>query len=205
MPDQGRKGSDSMTRRTHISSSLVTLAVLSAAPAMAAGGEGSLFGGDIGNAIWTLVIFLAVIFVLGKFAWGPLLASMQQREEFIRDSLASAKQDREAAEERLQEYSEQLEKARVEASEIVAEGRRDAEAVSQRIQTEAQEETQRMVERAKREIDIARQTAVKELYTLSTTLATNAAGKIVRRELRAEDHERLIAEAIDELERQEAN
>ena len=52
--------------------------------------------------------FLLVIFVLGKFAWGPLLSGLQQREEFIRRSLQEAKDDREAAEARLQEYEEKL-------------------------------------------------------------------------------------------------
>src|SRR5580765_7647146 len=75
--------------------------------AEAAGGHEaspSLFSGDLGNAIWTLVIFFLLLGVLGKFAWKPLLSVLQNREKFIQESLASAKHDREAAEARLKEY-----------------------------------------------------------------------------------------------------
>ena len=47
----------------------------------------TLFTGDLGNIIWSLLTFGAVIFVLGKFAWGPILRALQKREDFIRDSL----------------------------------------------------------------------------------------------------------------------
>lgn len=173
--------------------------------AVAAEGESNLFAGDIGNAVWTLAIFLLVIFVLGKFAWGPLLSTLQEREKFIRDSLEEAKADREAAEARLQEYSEKLDEARGEAHEIVREGRRDAETVRRRVEDEAKDEAEKMLVRARREIEIAKQTAVKELYSVSATLATHAASKIVRQELKPDDHERLIAESIAELEKMESN
>ncbi len=175
--------------------------LLVAAPLAAAGGEGeaNIFAGDLGNAVWTVVIFTAVVLVLGKYAWGPLLQTLQDRESFIRDSLAQAKADREAAEARLAEYSKKLHQARAEASEIVEEGRRDAEVVKIKIEEEARREAERAIERAKREIDIATQTAVKELYRKSASLATQMASQIVRKELTVEDHERLIAESIAEL------
>ena len=173
--------------------------------ALAAEGESNLFAGDIGNAVWTLLIFLAVIFVLGKFAWGPLLSTLQEREKFIRESLEQAKADREAAEARLEEYSEKLHQARAEAHEIVREGRRDAEAVRRRVEEETKEETEKMLARARREIEIAKQTAVKDLYSVGASLATRAASKIVRQELTPSDHERLIEESIAELEEMDTN
>ena len=173
--------------------------------AMAAEGESNLFAGDIGNAVWTLAIFLTVIFVLGKFAWGPLLSTLQEREKFIRESLEQAKADRESAEARLEEYTEKLHEARAEAHEIVREGRRDAEVVRHRVEEKAKDEADKIVERARREIEIAKQTAVRELYSVSATLATRAASKIVRQELKPSDHERLIQESIAELEKMESN
>ncbi len=178
-----------------------------ASPALAAsgGGESNIFAGDLGNAIWTLVIFGLVLFVLGKYAWGPMLDSLQQREKFIRESLEHAKSDREAAESRLKEYEEKLTAARAEATALVEEGRRDAEEARRRIEQEARAETDKMVERAKREIGIAQQTAVKELYSASATLATELAGKVLGREVNPEDHERLISESLDELGNVESN
>lgn len=183
---------------------LVPLMLLAlAAPALAAaaepggGGASNPFAGDFGNALWTLVIFGLVVFVLGKFAWGPILNTLQARETFIRESLETAKRDRDEAEARLREYEERLAQARAEATAIVDEGRRDAVAVKQRIEEDAQREADKRLERAKREIQIATETATKEIYLLSARLATEMAGKVIGRELTPQDHERLIAESLD--------
>ncbi len=172
-------------------------------PAHPGGGEVSLFAGDLGNAVWTLVIFLLVVFVLGRYAWGPLLAALQQRERFIRDSLLKAQQDREAAEARLAEYEERLTHARREASAIVEEGRRDAEVLRAKLEGDARAEADRLIERAKHEIELARMSAVRDLYQRGAELATDLAGRILRREVTPADHERLIAETIAELEGRE--
>ncbi|HEV2855588.1 MAG TPA: F0F1 ATP synthase subunit B [Thermoanaerobaculia bacterium] len=179
---------------------LLTLAF--AVPAFAqehGGGENNLFAGDVGNAIWTLLIFLLVVFVLGKFAWGPILNTLQTRENFIHEALAKAKRDRDEAEGRLREYEARLAAARGEATAIVDEGRRDAEVVKRRIEADAKAEGDKMIERARREIQIATDTATQDLYRLSARLATDLAARVIGRELTPQDHERLIAEAIDGL------
>jgi len=168
-------------------------------------GEVNLFAGDIGNAIWTLVIFLAVILVLGKFAWGPMLSGLQRREQFIRDSLEEAKQDREAAQAQLEEYNKKLDTATAEALKVLEEGRRDAEVVKERIEEKARSEADQMVERAKREIDLAKQSAIKELYETSITVGSDIAARILEREINARDHEDLIAESIDHLKELDSN
>jgi F-type H+-transporting ATPase subunit b len=182
----------------------LALAVLAAVPALAqeaehGSGPNNPFAGNIGNALWTVVIFGLVVFVLGKFAWGPILNTLQARETFIREALETAKRDRDEAELRRKEYEDRLAQARAEASAIVDEGRRDAMIVKQRIEENAKQEGDRMIERAKREIQIATETATKELYQLSTRLATEMAGKVIGRELTPQDHERLIAESLDGL------
>lgn len=176
--------------------------VLMAAPAVAAEGghaeEGASnpFAGDIGNALWTVIIFVLVLVVLGKYAWGPILSNLQARENFIFESLEKAKRDRDEAEARLRQYEEKLASARAEASAIVDEGRRDADVVKRRIEEDARKEADRVIERARREIQIATDTATKELYTLSARLATDMATRIVGKELGPQDHERLIADSI---------
>lgn len=161
----------------------------------------NLFAGDLGNAIWTLIIFLCVLFVLGKFAWRPILGALQQREQFIHQSLVEAKRDREEAEARLREYVAQLDRAREEATAIVEEGRRDAEVVRRQIHEEARAEADAMIHRARREIAIARDTAIKDLYDLTAEMATEVAGRVIRRQLSAEERRRLVDESIEELSR----
>ena len=189
-----------MIKRTLIALAALALAV----PAMAAEAEHeapSLFAGDLGNSFWTLLIFVVVLVVLGKFAWGPILTTLQARESFIREALEKAKREREEAEERLREYEARLAGARAEASAIVDEGRRDAEAVKRRIEEDAKHQADLMIERAKREIQIATDTASKSLFTLSAKLATEMAARVLGRELTAQDYERLIAEGIEGLDK----
>jgi F-type H+-transporting ATPase subunit b len=175
---------------------------LLAAPLAAAegGATGGPFEGNIGNALWTLIIFAVVVFVLGKFAWKPILAGLQQREQFIRTSLEQAKRDRDEAEARLREYSDKLTAARAEATAIVDEARNDAEAVRRRIEEEGRVEASAIVERARREVTIAAETAKKELFEVSARLATELAGRLLGREVNAADHERLIRDSIDRIE-----
>ncbi len=93
-----------------------------------------------------------MLFILGKFAWGPILSTLQRREQFIRESLEQAKRDRAEAEGRLREYEAKIVKAHEEAGAIVEEARRDAEDTRRRLNEQARTEAEAMVERAKREI-----------------------------------------------------
>ena len=187
------------TRRVFGPGLILLLARTGEAIAAEGGESPGIFAGDIGNIIWTLATFLVVVAVLGRFAWGPILSALQKREEFIRQSLEQARDDRLRAEAQLKEYSEQLHRARDEASAIVDEGRRDGEVVKHKIHDDARAEADAMLERAKREIATARDTAVKELYELTARLSTEVAARVIRKELDAPGHERLIEESIEEL------
>ncbi len=180
---------------------LLAALAMTALPALAAEGEAkpSLLAGDIGNVIWTVLIFVLVLVVLGKYAWGPILSTLQTRESFIHEALAKAKHDRDEAEARLKQYEERLANARAEATAIVEEGRRDADAVKRRIEATAKAEADKMVDRAKREIHVATVTATRELYELSARIATKMAAQVLGRELSPADHERLMSEAIDAI------
>ncbi len=189
-----------MKRRLIEFATAATAGLPGAAVASEGGGGGSsLFAGDVGNALWTLVIFLLVVWVLGRFAWGPLLAALQSRERFIRESLEEAKKDREEAAAQLTLHEERMAEARAEATAIVEEGKRDADLVKQRIEAKAQEESGKMIERARREIDIAKQTAVHDLYAQAADMATELAGRIIDKELDSATHAELIAGAIGDL------
>lgn len=178
---------------------------LAAAPAEAGNGAEAAapnpFAGDFGNALWTVIVFVLLLWVLGKFAWGPILSGLQSREQFIRESLEEAKENRDAAEARLKEYEEKLAGARDEVDEIMAEARRDASALREREEARAKEEAEKMLERARREISIAQETAVQDLYRKATALSTAAASRILEREISPQDHERLISDAIASVER----
>ncbi|HVP09595.1 MAG TPA: F0F1 ATP synthase subunit B [Phycisphaerae bacterium] len=183
----------------------MALCVLCAtAPAVLASSEGenaepSLFAGDFGNAFWTLLIFLLLLAVLAKWVWPSVLQGLQRREKFIRDSLTSAKSERQEAQRLLTEYKETLKRAQLEATRIVDEGRRDAEAVKKNILAETKVEGDAMISRARREIELARDDAVRQLHDQTVLLATTIAGKIVRKELTPGDHKKLLDEALADM------
>lgn len=188
-----------MTVLKALAAALLLAPAALAAQSEAAAETPSVFAGDVGNAVWTLVIFLLVLAVLGKYAWGPLLTGLQKRESYIRDALESARREREEAQKLLREYQEKMAAARGEATAIIDEGRRDAEVVKRRIEEHAKQESDKMIERAEREIAAAKTEATRQLYALSASLATELAGRILGREVAAKDHERLIADSIAEI------
>lgn len=171
-------------------------------PALAAGEHGqatNIFDADIGNFVVTLVIFGLVVYILGKFAWQPLLNVLNEREATIRQTLEAARQEREQARRLLAEYEQRLEQARQEADAIVEEGRRDAEALARRLQDEAREQAQQTLERARREIRLAAAAAVHELYEHVADLAVQIAGQVIRKELAPQDHAELVAESLAQM------
>jgi len=165
------------------------------------GGEPAspLLSFDPGQAIWSIVVFLILLGILRAFAWKPILQGLQTREKFIHDALEDAKRQRVEAEATLKRYMEQVNHAREEALAIVEEGRRDAEAVRKRTQDEARTEAHTMLERAKRELGLARDDAVKVLYQQSIELASQMAGKIVKKQLQPGDHQALLDESLKEI------
>jgi F-type H+-transporting ATPase subunit b len=193
----------------HVIAKVVALSVvgLLIVPAFAAEGEQieglDLFqSSNIGNFIFTLIIFGLFIALLGKYAWGPILKTLKEREDNIHDALVEAKREREAADVLLKEYETKIDKAREEATAIVEEGKRDAEDVRRRIHEEAQAEAKQMIERAKREIQLASDTAVKDLYDKTAEIAVTVAGAIVERELSISDHEQLVTDALRKIDDQ---
>lgn len=176
-----------------------------AAPAAAGhdghGGEekSPLLSFDPGQAVWSIVVFLLLLTVLRAFAWKPILQGLQTREKFIHDALEDAKRQRAEAEATLKRYLEQINHARDEATAIIEEGRRDAEAVRKRTQDEARAEAHAMLDRAKRELGIARDDAIKALYQQSIELASNMAGKIVKKQMQPADHQALLDESLKEI------
>lgn len=178
---------------------LIMCAVGSATAAEGGESKNPIESGTISNAVATVITFGLVVIILGKLVWPHVLKALKDREDFIRESLESARRDREEAEKRLQQYQEQIKNARQEATAIVDEGRRDAEVLRHKIHEDAKGEADAIMARAKREIGIARDTAVKDLYALSGQLATDLAGKILQKELDAASHDRLIQESINQI------
>jgi F-type H+-transporting ATPase subunit b len=159
----------------------------------------SPFAGNLGNAIWTLGIFVIVVIVLGKFAWGPILALLQQREEFIHRALSDAKRDRDEAEARLKEYSAKLQRAQVEAATMIEEARRDTQRLREEMKEKAKADADIVVKNAERQIQLETTRALQQIRLEAVDLSVAIASKLLQRNISKEDNEKLIDEALRQI------
>lgn len=160
------------------------------------GGSPNPLAVDPDLAIWTAIVFLVLMAVLWKFAWGPISKALDQREERIAADIAAAQAANEDAKKMLAQYEQRLAAAQGEVRGIMEEARRDAEHTKQEILTQARNDARAERDRAVRDIELATDQALKELSERSTNLAIDLASKIVQAELKATDHARLIDEAL---------
>ena len=158
-----------------------------------------------GLIIWTIVTFLLLAFVLGKFGWGPLLAALEGREQRIRDAIAEAEKARAEAQELLRQHQEMIAKAESEAREIVQAARETSEQLQREAEVAARAESQRLLDQARREIQGAKEAALREIRDVVADLAVAAAGKIIRERLDPEHHRQMIDELISSLPESKAN
>lgn len=153
--------------------------------------------GELG--FWTIIVFLGVLFVLGKYAWGPLVSALDAREQYLRDAVAEAEGARDQAKALLAEHEQRMAEVQNEVRAIIDEARRDAQTTKDDIIKQAQSEAQSARDRARRDIEQARDQALKDLFDQTTELATGIASQIVRRSLNPEDHRDLVQQALKEL------
>lgn len=150
--------------------------------------------GDL--AIFTFVVFLLLLLILSKFAWGPITRGLEKREHHITEQIAAAERANAEAKEMLAEYERKLASAQDEVRAILEEARRDATHTQQEIVAEAKAAAVAEMDRAKREVEIAKDQALRELAETSANLAVELAGKIIRTRLDRHQHAELVTEAL---------
>lgn len=153
--------------------------------------------GDL--AIFSAIVFLLLVVILRKFAWGPIAAGLDKRENHIAHEIAAAERANHEAKQLLAEYQTKLDAAQMEVRGILDEARRDAEQTKQLTISEARAEAQAEAARGRREIEAAKDAALKELAEVATDQALALAGKLLQQKLQPADHTRLIEEALAKL------
>ena len=153
-----------------------------------------------GLFIWTILVFVVLLTLLKKFAWGPLLVALEERQEGIRKSLDDAEQARKELEQVQRNAEAILSKARAEADSILSETRVDAEKVRDDLRQQAQNEAQSIVQNAERQIQLETDRAVSQIREEAAELSLSIASKLIRRNLTKEDNQTLIDEALKQVE-----
>jgi F-type H+-transporting ATPase subunit b len=163
------------------------------------GGEGGLFDINTGLSAWTLVVFLGLVILLGKFAWGPILAAVDAREKGIQSALDEAARRNDESAKLLAEHKEQLADARRQANELIAEGKAVGETVRQDVEDKARAEGQAIIERARAEIERERDAALAMLRKESVDLALAAASRLMQENLDQDKDRQLVERYLNEL------
>jgi F-type H+-transporting ATPase subunit b len=152
-----------------------------------------------GLMIWTIVCFLVVLFVLKKYAFGPIQQMIDVRRERIEQAINEADNAREEARNLLEEHRKLIAQAKSESEEILAEARKIADAQRERVREETEQDRQRRLEETRRQIEQATVQALGQIRDEVGKLSLLAAEKITRKSLTDADQQRLIDEALSEI------
>ncbi len=192
---------------------LITVAVLAlmtpichaAAPAEGDHGESHAANplASVDEGFWTgvtaIVLFLVVFGLLSTMVWPKIVKGLDERNEKIVGEIAAAEEARKQAKDALDEYEKNLAEARAESQRMIEETRAQQSQLAAQLKANADKELSAMREKALAEIDSAKKQALGELYNESVNLATVMAGKILQRQVTAEDQQRLMDESIEEM------
>jgi F-type H+-transporting ATPase subunit b len=176
---------------------------VAAVPVAASGGGGgsSLIEPNVGTIFWTVVTFVILAFLLGRYAWKPLLGALQERERSIQESIDQARGNREQAEKLLDEQRQLLDQARRERAEAVAAGQRDAEKVKAEILEEAREQREKLLNQTQAQVEAGLRQARSELRGIAADLALRAAEKLLVKNLDDASQRKLVEDYLADLER----
>jgi len=155
---------------------------------------------DPGLFIWTIATFLVLLTLLAKFAWGPLLAALEARQALIRKSLDDALQAKQDLERLNVEAAQIIQRARVDADAIISESRSDGDRLREELKQKARADADHIVKSAERQIQLETSRALQQIRHEAVDLSVMIATKILKRNLSKEDNERLIDDALKQVE-----
>jgi F-type H+-transporting ATPase subunit b len=148
---------------------------------------------------WEVVSFGVLLWVLYKYAFPPLLKTLEDRERKIRESLEQAERHRVEAERQMREYQAKLGAAAKEADAVLAQAKERGQRLLEENEQRLTAEAERIKAEASREIEQERRRAIQEIRAHTTDLALQVAEQVVGRSLTDADHRRLAEEALQAL------
>jgi F-type H+-transporting ATPase subunit b len=155
---------------------------------------------DPGLYIWTIATFLVLAGLLAKFAWRPLLAALDARQDAIQKSLDEAKQARQELERLNTESARILAQARTEAEGILTATRTDANQFREELKQKARAEAAAIVKNAERQIELETARAVQQIRQEAVDLSVTIASKLLQRNVSKDDNMRLIEDTFKHIE-----
>ncbi len=161
------------------------------------GSEGDfLVTPNIGLMIWTLIAFGITLVILSRLAFPRIGQALDERAAKIRESVEAAERQRKEADELLDEYRKRLTEARQQADDIVARARKAADTVKSQAEADGSARREELVAAARKDIEVETRRSLEQIRKEVADLTLTATEKVTRKSLDAQDHERLIQEAL---------
>jgi len=173
--------------------------MLASIPTVVASSGSFLITPSLGLMIWTLLVFVASMLLLRRFAFPAIRDALDRRQKAIEDSIDTAERTRVEAEQILAEYRERLREAREQAEEIITRARRTAEDAEREASEQARVRREKLLEQTRRDVEAETRRAIAEIREEVANLTVLAAEKVTRKTLTAADQKRLVEEALSEL------
>jgi len=152
-----------------------------------------------GLTLWAAITFIALLFVLAKFAWGPIVKMLDEREKTIREAIEEAKKERAEAERMLAQQKETLAQATREAADMAKRNQQEVEALRQELTARARKEADELVATARTQITEEKAKAVAQLKGMVADLAIDAAGRLLKSSLDEKAQRQLVEDYLKQL------
>ena len=162
-------------------------------------GGSFLVSPNLGLMIWTLLVFGITMYVLKRAAFPKIQEALDKRANAIRESIEQAEKTREEADEILAEYRARLKEAREQADDIVARARKSADSVKSQATEEGREKREELVAAARRDIEAETRRSLERIRKEVADLTILTTEKVARKSLTGDDHQKLIDEALSEV------
>jgi F-type H+-transporting ATPase subunit b len=160
----------------------------------------SLLTPHLGFFIWTLVAFIVVLFLLKKFAWKPILKSLNDREANIANSIATAEKVRAEMANMKSENEALLAKAREERAQLLKEARETKDRIINEAKEQAKAEANKVITEAQAAINVQKMAALIDVKNQVGKMVIEVSEKILKRELRSKEaQEAHIKELVEEV------
>ena len=161
--------------------------------------EFTLLDVSVGLVFWSTITFLLLLVILKKYLWKPLLDNLDNREKLINDSIKNAEDIQRKSDESFEEYNAKLAEAREEVRKVISAGKESAEKIKTEILDEANKRASALVGKAKKEIEAEKSGALNEIKKIVVDVSLAAAEKMIKNNIKSEDHMRLIDETMKSM------
>ena len=150
-------------------------------------------------SFWTAITFAILLFVLGKFAWGPILQMIETREKTISDAIEASKKERAAAEAASAEMRASLAAAREESAQLIRKNQQEVAAAKAELMAAARKESDDLLQAARKTIQEEKRQAIAELRGQAVDMAIEAAQRLVQMNMDEKGQKKLVEEYIAQL------